>query len=138
MLLNVVADVTVKVDSFNGSVAPGECIIIKAGCDHSFTADAQARFIVADIDILPEHFMRSALLNFPISRPLKQYLSFVEVQLEQQVNSELDKANKHIEFLSELKDRRGMKEVGGLERTMKKSKEGNGDMMSPMFSKKLG
>ncbi len=90
LVLPILGTINLKVDSFNGSVASGECIIIKAGCDHSFTADAQARFIVADIDTLPEHFMRSALLNFPISRPLKQYLSFVEVQLEQQVNSELE------------------------------------------------
>ena len=52
------------------------------------------------------------------------------------MNSELDKANRHIEFMSELKQ---SGREGQLDKTLKKSQEMVGqEMPMPLFSKKLG
>lgn len=82
--------ICIEVNEFNGKVSPGECVVIKAKSLHHFTAETQARFVVADMSNLPNNIIKSTSTVFSISAPLIQYLSFVEAQLEHQVNTHLE------------------------------------------------
>ena len=57
---------------------------------HGFKAKEQSRFLVADIDELPDH---AKSLNWPfaaISESMGSYCNFVEVQLQHQINKDLE------------------------------------------------
>lgn len=84
--------INIKVGCFNGKVAPGECVIVKAHEEHLFTANSNARFVVADMQTLPEQLSKHDGLVFAIKNSLLNYLSFVEAQLEQHVNQPLEQA----------------------------------------------
>jgi AraC-like DNA-binding protein len=82
--------INIELYGFKGKVTPGECVIIKAGNAHLFTADAEARFVVADMNALPENIFSSNATVFLINQPLLHFLSFVEAQFESQINQELE------------------------------------------------
>lgn len=84
--------INICVGNFNGKVAPGECVVVKANEQHLFTADSQARFIVADMNKLPSNIINSAPLVFAINTSLKSYLTFIAHQLEHQINRQLEQA----------------------------------------------
>lgn len=80
----------IKVGNFNGKVAPGECVIVKIGEEHLFTANTEARFVVADMDVLPDNLLSSEQTVFAINASLVSYLVFIEKQLENQINVALE------------------------------------------------
>lgn len=82
--------INLELDGYKGKVSPGECVIIKAGTEHLFTADTQARFVVADITSLPEPFVLSSQLVFTINEPLHRFIHFIEAQLEYQVSHQIE------------------------------------------------
>lgn len=82
--------INIDINGYIGKVAPSECVVIKKDNVHHFTADTEARFVVADMDELPENLLLSNTLVFSVSPPLIHFLSFVEAQLEYQVNKELE------------------------------------------------
>ena len=84
--------INIEVASFKGKVAPGECVVIKTNEQHLFTADTKARFIVADMDSLPDNICAEQHIVFAINKSLLTYLTFLENQLEQQVNIPLEDA----------------------------------------------
>lgn len=84
--------INISVDRFNGKVAPGECVVVKANEEHLFTADVEARFVVVDVDRLPTHITSSQCIVFGINASLKNYLTFIEHQLENTVNPQLEKS----------------------------------------------
>lgn len=84
--------INIRVGSFNGKVAPGECVIVKCNEEHLFTANIEARFVVSDMEILPENIVSSQRIVFATNEPLKKYLSFVENQLENNINRKLEQA----------------------------------------------
>jgi len=84
--------INIRVGSFNGKVAPGECVVVRSHEDHMFTADAEARFVVADMQSLPDNMLTSQCIVFATNEPLRHYLSFVEKQLEHNVNKGLELA----------------------------------------------
>ena len=84
--------INIRVGNFDGKVAPGECVVVKARENHLFTADAEARFVVADMQSLPPNISSSQNIVFAINRSLISYLSFIENQLEHQVNAPLELA----------------------------------------------
>ncbi len=67
-----------------------ECVVIQAGVEHAFQADEAARFIVADMQALPENLVSDSPLVFSITAPLVSFLLFVEKQLEHQVDSGIE------------------------------------------------
>lgn len=73
-----------------GKVVPGECAIIKSGITHHFTANEEARFVVADMSALPDNLEQAPTLIFSVTAPLFSYLQFIEQQLEHQVNPQLE------------------------------------------------
>ena len=82
--------IDIKVESFSGKVVPRECVIVRSGEQHQFTAEPQARFLVADRRCLPEHISQSKHVVFEINKPLLAFLSFVESQLEYELNCQLE------------------------------------------------
>ncbi len=82
--------INIEVGAFAGKVTPGECVVVKAGEMHHFDADTQAKFVVADMDTLPEPLATSNCIVFSISPPLLRFLSFVEEQLNYQVNTAVE------------------------------------------------
>lgn len=74
---------SIYMDSFSGTIGAGECLVIQRGVIHRFSANENARFIVADLDVLPD-FMTFAIhpiLFLPKS--FSAFLLFVEIQLQE-------------------------------------------------------
>ena len=46
--------IEISLNKFDGAVAVGHCVIIQKHVNHSFKAKSQARFLVADLEELPE------------------------------------------------------------------------------------
>ena len=69
--------------TFDGAIGVGEGIVIPAGTNHAFSANEQARFVVADLAALPAAFARHTSPKFLLSAALSAYLQFVELQLQQ-------------------------------------------------------
>ncbi|WED23679.1 helix-turn-helix domain-containing protein [Vibrio sp. JC009] len=82
--------INIEVGSFSGKVTPGECVVVKSGEMHHFDADSEARFVVADLDNLPEQIAESDTIVLSISSPLLHFLNFVEEQLNYQVNKDIE------------------------------------------------
>lgn len=92
--------INIRVGSFNGKVAPGECVIVKAQEEHLFTAESEARFVVADMHNLPSNLSSSQCTVFAINTSLISYLNFIENQLEHQINASLEVAMFETFFLA--------------------------------------
>jgi transcriptional regulator GlxA family with amidase domain len=60
--------------------------MIKTGVMHYFTADEHAKFVVVDLDGLPENLEDASVPVFSISSPLMHFLFFIEEQLSYQRN----------------------------------------------------
>lgn len=84
--------INIELETYTGKVAPGECVVIKQGQMHHFTANQEAKFVVADMLDLPENVLKSENLVFSITPPFMSYLSFIEKQLENQVNPQLEQS----------------------------------------------
>ncbi|MFM2587569.1 helix-turn-helix domain-containing protein [Vibrio sp. TBV020] len=90
LVLPIHGNIAIEMPSFVGRVTVGECVVIPAGIEHGFKADEMARFIVADLDVLPTHFLTEQLAVFSVTPPLLSYLHFVEKQLQHQVDGGLE------------------------------------------------
>ena len=84
--------ISIQVGLFDGKVAPGECVIVKKQEEHLFTANPEARFVVADMVSVPDNIAAYQEVVFAVKKPLTRYLHFIEAQLELQVNAVLEKA----------------------------------------------
>lgn len=82
--------IDIDLDGYSGKVSPGECVIIHAAVMHHFTAEENARFVVADLEQLPNLLQQSETLVFSISEALTRYLRFIEQQLQHQINQQLE------------------------------------------------
>lgn len=92
LVLPVAGSINIRVAAFSGKVSVGQCVIIRAGEEHLFSADEAARFIVADMDELPVIMTLSPCSFFSVTPPLLSYLFYVETQLEYQVDAEMEQA----------------------------------------------
>lgn len=90
LVLPLQGAINIELADYSGKVTPGECVVIKAHSEHHFTAELAARFLVADIDELPDSLSGNTTMVFPISRPLFRFIHYVESQLEFQANDELE------------------------------------------------
>jgi AraC-like DNA-binding protein len=84
--------INICVGNFNGKVAPSECVVVKANEEHLFTADTEARFVVVDMENLPLNISSSQCIVFAINASLRSYLTFIESQLENNINDQLEQA----------------------------------------------
>lgn len=92
LVLPLLGVINIELTSYEGKVAPGECVIIKQGQMHHFTANQEAKFLVADMFELPDNILQSDSVVFSITPPLISYLSFIEKQLENQINPQLEQS----------------------------------------------
>ncbi|MGR6871307.1 helix-turn-helix domain-containing protein [Pseudomonas sp. HK3] len=92
LVLPLKGSIDITVGTFNGNVSLRECVIIKSHQNHLFKADTQARFVVADMDKLPPNIASSEQVVFAINASLIHYLTFIENQLEHQINNKLEKS----------------------------------------------
>lgn len=84
--------INIRVGTFYGKVSPRECVIVRSNEMHLFTAEKEARFIVADLQQLPDLIEDSPHIVFEISKPLSQYLLFIESQLESELSPAIEQA----------------------------------------------
>lgn len=82
--------IDLTLDGEPASVSYGDCVVIPSGCYHEFRAREDFRFLVIDVEQLP-----LALLNLDspillLDEATHQYVSFIEKQLEQDIDGELE------------------------------------------------
>lgn len=82
--------IEINIGNFQGSVGIGDCIIIKSGQVHNFKANEQARFIVVDSKVLPDNLLTNANEKLSIDKPLLSFIQFIEIQLHNKVNHDLE------------------------------------------------
>ncbi|GEK56488.1 helix-turn-helix transcriptional regulator [Pseudoalteromonas espejiana] len=68
-------------NEFKTTVSTGSCIVIEQNVVHAFTADEAARFIVADLDSLPDNLINLFCPKISIDNRLLSYLQFIEQQM---------------------------------------------------------
>ncbi len=92
LVLPIQGSIHIDMDAFIGNVSVGDCLVIRQGAAHGFNADQASRFIVADMDALPEHLHDDNMVVFSATPPLLNFVQFVEKQLEYQVNREIEES----------------------------------------------
>lgn len=83
LVLPLHGNITLTLPDFSGKVGPGQCVVIGAEMMHEFKADEKCRFLVADLDNLPESLQQLARPVFATSPELVAYCQFLELQLTQ-------------------------------------------------------
>ena len=82
--------IEISLNGFDGSVAVGHCVIIRKNVEHSFRAKNQARFLVADLDELPQS-ARSVDCPFAtVSNAFKSFCLFADAQLGSRTDAALE------------------------------------------------
>lgn len=73
---------SIYMDGYDGVIGVGECLIIRENTMHRFTANEQARFIVADLDNLPEFLEAIKHPTLYLPDYFSAYLHYIEIQLQ--------------------------------------------------------
>jgi AraC-like DNA-binding protein len=82
--------IEISLNEFDGSIAVGHCVIIQKNVDHSFKANKQARFLVADLYELPESAKSVECPFATVSNAFKSFCLFADIQLSSQINAVLE------------------------------------------------
>jgi AraC-like DNA-binding protein len=90
LVLPLQGSINIKMEGYCGKVTVGECVVILCGIEHAFNAEEAARFIVVDMDELPENIINSKRIVFSLTPPMMSFLQFIEKQIEFQVNMEIE------------------------------------------------
>jgi AraC-like DNA-binding protein len=90
LVLPLAGAIQIEMKAFTGKVIPSECVVIQAQQTHFFTANKDAKFVVADLDQLPVHFYDSGTTVFSLSCPMSAFLNFIEEQLKHQINPSIE------------------------------------------------
>ncbi|UTV30626.1 AraC family transcriptional regulator [Photobacterium atrarenae] len=93
LVLPLHGTIDIKVGDYHGKISPGDGVTIPAGERHDFRAHEQARFLVADLDQLPDNLRDATSAKFIVSPPLLAYCQYLGVQLAHQVNPALEQAS---------------------------------------------
>lgn len=96
----LLGSISIQVGSFMGQVGPNDCVIIKAGSEHIFSALEQSKFLVADCSSLPESLLNADTEVVSIAKPAFAYIQFVEQQLLYLPGTKIE--TKTLELLLEL------------------------------------
>jgi len=73
-------------------VGPGQCILYPAGVPHYCIPDDHSKYLVADLDELPEKLQDLENLLLSVPPPLQAFFYFAEKQLDYRVNPFLEKS----------------------------------------------
>lgn len=71
-------------------IGPDKGVIIKRQLIHRFAADEKARFLVADMEQLPDEVAQWQQPLFQLSASLKSFCQFIELQLNSTLDPELE------------------------------------------------
>lgn len=82
--------IEITLNEFKGSIAVGHCVIIQKDVDHSFAANKQARFLVADLLELPEAARSVGSPFAAVSNAFMSFCLFADAQLSSQINTALE------------------------------------------------
>lgn len=82
--------IEISLNEFDGSIAVGHCVIIQKNVDHSFKANRQARFLVADLYELPDSAKSLETPFATVSNAFKSFCLFADIQLSSQTNVVLE------------------------------------------------
>ncbi|WP_432454231.1 MULTISPECIES: helix-turn-helix domain-containing protein [unclassified Agarivorans] len=92
LVLPIQGAIHIALADYQGRVAVGECVVVPSRQRHHFHADEAARFVVADMQDLPANLAPTKAMIFSVTPPLLSYLSFIETQLEYQLQPEIEKS----------------------------------------------
>jgi len=82
--------IQISLNEFDGSIAVGHCVIIQQNVGHSFKAEKQARFLVADLCELPNSAKSLDCPFATVSTAFKSFCLFADIQLSSQTNVVLE------------------------------------------------
>tara|TARA_R110001583_G_scaffold2831_2_gene19685 strand:- start:16165 stop:16887 length:723 start_codon:yes stop_codon:yes gene_type:complete len=91
LVLPILGTIIIELDGYQGKVSVGECVVIQSDTFHLFRANEAARFIVADLNLLPDNLLNMDSVVFSVSSPLRSYLFFIEKQLQHKVDSSIER-----------------------------------------------
>jgi AraC-like DNA-binding protein len=91
LVLPIIGSIIIELEGYTGKVSVGECVVIPAQVFHLFKANENARFMVADLNRLPDNLLNMRSSVFSICSPLRSYLLFIEQQLQHKVDESLEK-----------------------------------------------
>ena len=81
LVLPINGHIEIKQDHFSGNVGVGEGVCIAPHEEHNFSANEDAKFVVADLLSVPVQLQDKRTPIFQVNSALLTFLSFVEVQL---------------------------------------------------------
>ncbi len=84
--------IDIRVGKFSGLIGVGDCVIIRAGELHEFSAHEAARFIVVDMPSLPGNIMQASDEKITIDSALLSFTQFLEQQLNSQINQAVEQS----------------------------------------------
>ena len=84
--------IEISLEDFNGLVGVGHCVIIREGVKHRFIAQEQARFLVADLEALPESAASTKIPVATVSSAFKSFCQFADVQLGSQQHAAIERS----------------------------------------------
>ncbi|TBR42510.1 AraC family transcriptional regulator [Marinomonas agarivorans] len=90
LVLPLNGSIDIRVEKYQGMVSVGDGVIVRSGKEHQFKAHEQARFIVADLQILPDNMLESKQVVFSLSAPLLAYIRFLEQQLPHHLSEQIE------------------------------------------------
>lgn len=70
-------------------ITVGDCVVIKAGLSHEFSAVEDARFLVVDTEYLPCQALNTEASAFTLSPSLLAFVHFIEQQLVTEITATL-------------------------------------------------
>ncbi|MCG6217389.1 AraC family transcriptional regulator [Vibrio furnissii] len=68
----------------------GDCVVVRAGARHDFSAPETFRFLVADLHELPPNLSASSVVSFQLDPAALAYIQFVDKQLRTQVDPNVE------------------------------------------------
>ena len=92
IVLPLHGEIEMNIEGDDGVVCVGQSVIILKGLEHSFKAREQSRFLVADLEELPENVRSHASPFATISNSMMAYCGFVDIQLQSQTSVMLEKS----------------------------------------------
>lgn len=81
--------IIITVGDYHGMVSVGDCVVIKAGLSHEFSAVEDARFLVVDTEYLPCQALNTEASAFTLSPSLLAFVHFIEQQLVTEITATL-------------------------------------------------
>ena len=91
LVLPISGYIDISISGEQALIGPKQCAIIKKNELHEFSAQEQAKFLVADIDALPHNFINQENHYVAISDVLQAFVWYLEKQLAEILPEQLER-----------------------------------------------